>query len=86
MEKFIVVALTASLPNKFEQCQVIKEGDVIIATHSRVFGPDSKEACEKWMAENCGKPTPGTGSRPNQPGAPPNQPVLGGLFMTCRTT
>lgn len=54
MENYIVAALTASLPKK-EQCMVVKETDVIITTHSKVFGPDTKEACEKWMAENCGQ-------------------------------
>ncbi len=55
MEKYIVAALTASLP-KYEQCIVAKETDVINTTHTKVFGPDSKEVCDKWAAENCGKP------------------------------
>ena len=55
MENYIVAALTAS-SSKHEQCLVLKEGDVIIATHSQVFGPDTKAACEKWVADNCGKP------------------------------
>jgi len=59
MEQFIVAALTASLP-KNEQCLVVKENDVIITTHSKVFGPASKEECDKWAAENCGKPEPNT--------------------------
>lgn len=52
METYIVAALTASLP-KYEQCFIATEDDVIITTHSRVFGPDTNEACKKWMAKNC---------------------------------
>lgn len=52
---YIVAALSASLPAKNEQCMVVKEGDVIIATHSRVFGPAIEDECKKWVDENCGK-------------------------------
>lgn len=55
MEKYIVAALTASLPGKYEQCVVVKENDVIIATHSKVFGPDTEENCKTWMKEHCGE-------------------------------
>lgn len=58
-ENYIVAALTVSLPAKNEQCMLSKEGDVIIATHSKVFGPARKEDCEKWITENCGgEPVP----------------------------
>ena len=53
--QFIVAALSASLPAKNEQCLVVKEGDVIIATHSQVFGPAIEDECKKWVDENCGK-------------------------------
>ncbi|MDQ3132356.1 MAG: hypothetical protein M3Q99_16535 [Acidobacteriota bacterium] len=53
----IVVALTASLPAKYEQCMLLNESDVIIATHSKVFGPEIEDECQKWVNENCGKGT-----------------------------
>jgi len=54
MAQYIVIALATSTAPHFEGCQIIVEGDVIIATHSKVFGPASKEDCEKWITENCG--------------------------------
>lgn len=52
MENFIVAALTASLPDKYENCIVVAEGDVIAAVYSRVYGPAGREECERWIAEN----------------------------------
>lgn len=72
-KKFIVAALTVSLPTKHEQCIVAREGDPIIATHSQIFGPASEDACKKWADENCGKaaeaPLTDNGDGPNIGGA-----------------
>lgn len=49
-EKYIVAA---SVETKYEDCIVVPEDAMIIATHRRVFGPDTKENCEKWKSKNC---------------------------------
>jgi hypothetical protein len=52
-ENFIVAALTVSSGEKHEDCIIVEEGSIIIATHSQVFGPASRSECERWVSENC---------------------------------
>lgn len=49
-EKHIVAA---GVETKYEDCLVVPADAMIIATHRKVFGPDTKENCEKWKRENC---------------------------------
>ncbi len=49
-EKYIVAA---RVETKYEDCIVAPADAMIIATHSKVFGPDTKENCEKWKSTNC---------------------------------
>ena len=51
MEQFIVIALATSTDTNLEDCQIIMEGTQFDATHKQVFGPASKEECEKWVAD-----------------------------------
>lgn len=50
--QYIVAAL---VDTKYEDCIVAAEDDMIITTHSRVFGPASLEECKRWRDENCGR-------------------------------
>jgi hypothetical protein len=49
-EKYIVAA---AVNTKYKECIVAPEDALIMATHRRVYGPDTKEKCEKWKRENC---------------------------------
>lgn len=49
-KKFIVIA---EVETEYENCQVIEAGANFAATHRKVFGPDSREACERWKQQNC---------------------------------
>ena len=51
--RFIVAARVASSGEKEQDCMVVEEDAIIIATHRKVFGPASREECERWKAENC---------------------------------
>lgn len=53
-EQFIVIALTASDGEKHKGCRVVPDGDPYVAIYSQVFGPASRQECEKWMADHCG--------------------------------
>ena len=48
-ERFVVIQNL----NPPHNCQIIPEGTIFIAIFSTVFGPDTREACEAWAAENC---------------------------------
>jgi hypothetical protein len=48
--QYIVAAMVGT---KYEDCIVAAEDDMIIGTHTRVFGPASREECERWRDENC---------------------------------
>ena len=48
-KKYIVAASVEG--NK--HCIVVEEDAVIIATHRKVYGPDTKENCERWKSGNC---------------------------------
>ncbi len=51
-EQYIVIALTAALP-EYTACNVLPEGSMFLAIYSSVYGPDSKQNCLAWVAENC---------------------------------
>ncbi len=51
--QFIVIALTASAGDNYQDCSVIKADAVYPAIYSPVFGPASLAECEKWLRENC---------------------------------
>lgn len=38
---------------KHEDCIVYGPDEVIPATHRNVFGPSTRQECERWAAENC---------------------------------
>ncbi|HEX9962272.1 MAG TPA: hypothetical protein VGB00_15165 [Pyrinomonadaceae bacterium] len=48
--RYIVAAMVGT---NYEACIVAAEDDMIIATHTRVFGPASREECERWRDKNC---------------------------------
>lgn len=48
-KKYIVAASVEG--NK--DCIVVEEGAIIMATHRKVYGPDTKENCESWKRANC---------------------------------
>lgn len=50
-EKNYVVAASVESGNK--NCIVVEQGAIIMATHRIVFGPDTKENCERWKRANC---------------------------------
>jgi hypothetical protein len=49
-EKYIVAARVGT---NFEDCIVAPADAMIIATHRKVYGPDTKEKCERWKNRNC---------------------------------
>lgn len=49
-EKKFVVA--ARVDDK-KDCIIAPADAVIMATHRVVFGPETKQNCEKWIATNC---------------------------------
>ena len=49
-EKYIVAARVDS-DNK--DCIVAPADAMIMATHRKVYGPDTKEKCEEWKRRNC---------------------------------
>lgn len=54
-KEYTVIALSTSVvPDKnYEECSVIEDDAVYPAIYSQVFGPDTKEACEQWITNNC---------------------------------
>jgi hypothetical protein len=50
---FIVIAFTASIPNKPRGCSIIPENAMYPAIYSKVFGPNPYDLCQNWVAENC---------------------------------
>ncbi len=51
-KKYIVIA---KVDTEYEDCQVVEEDAMFVATHRQVFGPDSEAKCKQWKNENCGK-------------------------------
>ena len=50
-EKRYIVA--ASVGSDHADCIVAEEDALIVATHRKVFGPASKQECERWLRQNC---------------------------------
>ncbi len=48
-KKYIVAARV----DDEKDCIIAPEDAMIMATHRVVFGPDTKENCEKWKKKNC---------------------------------
>ena len=48
--KFIVAA---RIGTEYEDCIVVPEDAIIIATHRKVYGPESRVLCEEWKNRNC---------------------------------
>jgi hypothetical protein len=49
-KKYIVAARVGT---DHKDCIVVEESAIIMATHRKVFGPDTKENCERWKRGNC---------------------------------
>lgn len=49
-DKYIVAA---RVETKYEDCIVAPADSMIMATHAKVYGPDTKEKCEAWKKQNC---------------------------------
>ena len=45
--------VAAEVATNYKGCIVAPEGAMIVATHTVVYGPDTKENCEKWKNQNC---------------------------------
>ncbi len=50
-DKKYIVAASVDSDNK--DCMVVEEDAIIIGTHRKVYGPDTKENCERWKRSNC---------------------------------
>lgn len=48
--KYVVAA---RVDTKYEDCIVVEEDAMIMATHRVVYGPDTRENCEAWKRSNC---------------------------------
>ncbi len=49
-DRYIVAA---KVDTKYEDCIVAPADAMIMATHRKVYGPDTKEKCEQWKRANC---------------------------------
>ncbi len=49
-DKYIVAA---RINTTYEDCIVAPVDAMIIATHRKVYGPDTKQKCEAWKSQNC---------------------------------
>lgn len=49
--RYVVAALVGT---RYKGCMIVEEGSIIIATHTIVFGPDTRENCEAWKKRHCG--------------------------------
>lgn len=50
-EKQFIVA--ARIGTEYKDCIVASADSIIIATHRKVFGPQSRVLCEEWKNKNC---------------------------------
>lgn len=50
-EKKYVVA--ARVGTEYKDCLVAPADALIMATHRQVYGPDTRENCERWKRRNC---------------------------------
>lgn len=49
-DKYVVAA---RVDTSYEDCIVAPADAMIMATHTVVFGPDTKKNCERWKNSNC---------------------------------
>ena len=49
-QKYVVAARVGT---SYEACIVVEEDAIIIATHRVVYGPETKENCERWKRSHC---------------------------------
>ena len=47
--QYIVIRLTTGEGS----CKIIREDEIYAAIYSQVYGPASRDECEKWVAGNC---------------------------------
>lgn len=52
-DQFIVVALTGSAAGSSTGCSILPKDAVYPAIYSKVYGPDTYDACKAWVAGNC---------------------------------
>lgn len=45
--------VAARVGTNYEDCIVAPADSMIVATHRKVYGPDTKANCEKWKRANC---------------------------------
>ncbi len=45
--------VAARIGTKYKDCIVAPADAMIIATHRKVFGPESRVLCEEWKNKNC---------------------------------
>lgn len=50
-EKQYIVA--ARIGTDYKDCIVVPADAIIIATHRKVYGPETKVLCEEWKNRNC---------------------------------
>ena len=49
-KKYVVAARVGT---NYQDCIVVPEDSIMIATHRVVYGPDTKENCERWKRSHC---------------------------------
>ncbi len=50
--QYVVIAQVLT---RFENCMVIPADSFFVATHQKVFGPDTFDECVRWQATKCGR-------------------------------
>ena len=56
-----VVSLSGELP-RHVGCKILRADAIYAAIYTKVFGPASREECERWVRRNCKEP-----ATPSQP-------------------
>ena len=54
-KEWVVTALDGAPAGPYLDCAIHHQGDIILAIYRRVFGPDTRAACETFKAQNCTK-------------------------------
>ena len=49
----IVAAYVEKKEGKWQRCLIAHPGDVLPATHEKVYGPATQKECEAWLSANC---------------------------------
>lgn len=53
MEENKEYIVAARIGTEYKDCIVAPADAMIIATHRKVFGPESRVLCEEWKNKNC---------------------------------